>query len=147
MPLRDPSFFQAYCQLAHTNDLIYFFGHDHTPARLGLAETAIEAAFRLRSDEGEAHLARAENLYRGHLDYVGALNELAIAGRSLPNDPRFFELKAYIERRQGYTEQALHDLVRAGDLDPRNLFILQQIAISYSDLRRYGKKNRHWIVH
>jgi serine/threonine protein kinase/tetratricopeptide (TPR) repeat protein len=136
----DPSFFQAYCQLAHTNDLIYFFGHDHTPARLGLAETAIEAAFRLRSDEGEAHLARAENLYRGHLDYVGALNELAIAGRSLPNDPRFFELKAYIERRQGNTEQALHDLVRAGDLDPRNLFILQQIAISYGDLRRYAEE-------
>ena len=32
---------------------------DRTPARLALAEAAIEAAFRLRPDAGEAHLARA----------------------------------------------------------------------------------------
>ncbi len=31
--------------------------YDHTPARLALAEAAIQAAFRLRPDAGEAHLA------------------------------------------------------------------------------------------
>src|SRR5439155_1249822 len=56
---RDPSFFKAYCLLAWTHDLLYFFGHDHTPARLALAEAAIESAFRLHPDAGEAHLARA----------------------------------------------------------------------------------------
>src|SRR5262249_9247369 len=65
----DSSFFQAYCLLAHTHDLLYFFGFDRTPARLTLAESAIEAAFRLRPDSGEAHLASAEKLYRGYLDY------------------------------------------------------------------------------
>src|SRR6266542_2342679 len=55
---RDPAFFQAYCQLAFTHDYLYFFGHDRTPARLALAEAAIQAAFRLRPDAGEAHLAR-----------------------------------------------------------------------------------------
>ena len=77
---RDPSFFQAHCLLAHTQDLVYHFGVDHTPARLALAEAAIDAAFRLRPHSGEAHLARAENLYRGYLDYDGALADLEIAG-------------------------------------------------------------------
>src|SRR6476659_5410157 len=56
----DPAFFHAYCQLAFTHDYLYFYGHDRTPARLTLAEAAIQAAFRLRPDAGEAHLARAE---------------------------------------------------------------------------------------
>ena len=45
---RDPTFFLAYCKLAESHDLIYFFGSDHTPARLALANTAIQNALRLR---------------------------------------------------------------------------------------------------
>jgi TolB-like protein/class 3 adenylate cyclase/Flp pilus assembly protein TadD len=137
---RDPSFFLAYYQLARTHDQLYFLGFDHTPARLALAEAAIQAAFRLRPDAGEAHLARAGNLYRGYLDYEGALAELEIAGRTLPNDPRLFELKGYIERRQGRWEESTRNLERAIDLDPRNFSILQQIAISYQSFRRYGEE-------
>ena len=71
---RDPTFFQAYCQLAWVHDVLYFLGYDRTSARLALAEAAIQAAFRLRPDAGEAHLARAENLYRGYLDYDRCVN-------------------------------------------------------------------------
>ncbi|PYL19958.1 MAG: hypothetical protein DMF41_07940 [Verrucomicrobia bacterium] len=102
----DPSFFQAYCQLAYTHDALYSLGFDHTPARLALAGAAVEAAFRLRPDAGEAHLARAGNLYRGYLDYDGALAELEVARQTLPNDLRVFELKGYTERRQGHTKTA-----------------------------------------
>jgi serine/threonine protein kinase/tetratricopeptide (TPR) repeat protein len=137
---RDPSFFKAYCLLASTHDRIYFFGDDHTPARLALAEAAIEAAFRLRPDAGEAHLARAQNLYRGYLDYDGALAELEIAAKTLPNDAGVFELKGYIERRQGKQEEAVRSLERAVDLDPRNSFILPQIALSYRHLRRFAEE-------
>src|SRR5881409_3001113 len=35
---RDPSFFDAYCQLAYAHDALYFYGLDHTSARLALAE-------------------------------------------------------------------------------------------------------------
>jgi TolB-like protein/Tfp pilus assembly protein PilF len=134
---RDPSFFQAYCQLAYTHDQLYFLGLDHTPARLAMAEAAIEAALRLRPDAGEGHLARAEDLYRGYLDFDGALAELEIARRTLPNDPRVPELKGYIERRRGKHEESLRDLERAIELDPRNFFTLEQIALSYQNLRRY----------
>jgi len=134
----DSSFFQAYCLVSHTHDLLYFFGFDRTPARLALAESAIQAAFRLRPDSGEAHLARAENLYRGYLDYDRALAEVELARQTLPNDPMVFELKGYIERRQGKQQQALQSLERAVDLDPRNFFTLQQIAGTYGRLRRYA---------
>ena len=136
---RDPAFFQAYCQLAFAHDVLYFLGYDRTPARLALAEAAIQAAFRLRPDAGEAHLARAENLYRGYLDYEGALTELEVARQTLPNDPRIFELMGLIQRRQGHWEESTRNLEHAVNLDPRNLFTLSAIADSYQDLRRYAE--------
>ena len=142
--IHDPSFFEAYCQLAHTHDRLYHLGYDHTPARLALAEAAVRAAFRLRPDAGEAHLAAAENLYRGHLDYDGALTELGVASQTLPNDPQLLELKGYIQRRQGKHEEALQNLERAADLDPRNVLLLQQIAVSYDLLRRYAEGKSVW---
>jgi len=136
---RDSAFFLAYCQLAFTHDYLYFFGHDRTPARLALAEAAIQAAFRLRPDAGEAHLARAENLYRGYLDYDGALAELELARNTLPNDAHLFQLTGSIERRRGRWQESIRSLERSVDLDPRNIHTLQQIADSYEFLRRYAE--------
>jgi serine/threonine protein kinase len=134
---RDPAFFHAYCQLAFTHDYLYFYGHDRTPARLTLAEAAIQAAFRLRPDAGEAHLARAEHLYRGYLDHDGALAELEVARRTLPNDVHLFHLTGSIERRRGNWEEAIRSIERAVGLDPRNVQMLMEIAASYGFLRRY----------
>jgi TolB-like protein/Tfp pilus assembly protein PilF len=137
---RDPSFFDAYCQLAYAHEFLYGYrGHDHTPARLALAEAAVQAATRLRPDAAETHLARANYLYYGLRDYAGALAELEIARRALPNDPRLFELTGYILQRRGQQEEGLQSLQRAVELDPRNFFTLQQIALSYQALRRYAK--------
>ena len=134
---RDPTFFLAYCRLAEAHDLIYFFGSDHTPARLALANTAIQTALRLRPDSGEAHLALAEHLYRGYRDHEHALAELTLARRALPNDPLVFELTGFITRRQGRWEESTTDLKRALELDPRNLFFLQQLSFTYELQRRY----------
>src|SRR6266699_1038046 len=134
---RDPSFLQAYCELAYAHDMLYFLGFDHTPARLALAEAAIQRALRLRPDSGEAHLAHAGNLYRGHLDYDGALAELEVARQNLPHDSRIFRLTGYIQRRQGHWEASIRNLERSIDLDPRNIETLQQIALGYGIFRRY----------
>ena len=137
---RDPSFFDAYCQLAYAHETLYAVrGSDHTPARLALAEAAVQAATRLRPDAAETHLARAQYLYYGLRDYAGALAELEIARRALPNDPRLFELTGYILRRRGQQEEGLRNLQRAVELDPRNFFTLQQIALSYQYLGRYAE--------
>ena len=92
---RDPNFFLAYCQLAFAHDLIYQQGIDHTPARLALAKSAIDSAFRLRPDSGEAHLALAWHLYWGYSDYDRARAELALAQQSLPNNPQVYELAGF----------------------------------------------------
>src|SRR5438067_1658298 len=137
---RDPSFFDAYCQLAFAHEQLYAItGFDHTPARLALAEAAVQAATRLRPDAAETHLARAQYLYNGLRDYAGALAELEIARRGLPNDPRLFELTGYILRRRGQQEEGLRNLERAAELDPRNFNTLQQIALSYQALGRYAE--------
>src|SRR5205085_1512903 len=137
---RDPSFFDAHCQLAWAHEQLYATsGSDHTPARLALAEAALQAATRLRPDAAETHLARANYLYFGRRDYDGALAELESARRALPNDPRLFELTGYILRRRGQQEEGLRNLERAVELDPRNFDILQQIALSYQYLGRYAE--------
>jgi serine/threonine-protein kinase len=45
-----------------------------------------------------------------------------------------------IERRQGRWEEAIRDLERAIELDPRNFFILGQTALCYQALRRYAEE-------
>jgi tetratricopeptide (TPR) repeat protein len=98
----------------------------------------VQAATRLRPDAPETHLARAQYLYYGLRDYPGALAQLEIARRGLPNDPRLFEITGYILRRRGQSEEGLQNLERAAELDPRNFDILQQIALSYQFLGRYA---------
>ncbi len=134
---RDPLFFGAYCQLAGAHDRIYFFGFDHTEARLKLAETAIQSIRSLLPDSGEAHLALAQHLYWGHGDYDAARQELIAARRVLPNESRIPLLTGYIDRRQGRWEKSLEEMKQALELDPRNFSILQQISLTYEGLRRY----------
>src|SRR5205814_6892056 len=60
---RDPAFARAYYQLAEAHDLLHVQGIDHTPARLAMADGAIQSLARLRPNSGEAHLALAKHLY------------------------------------------------------------------------------------
>jgi TolB-like protein/class 3 adenylate cyclase len=137
---RDPDFFPAYCQLAFAHGQIYFFNFDHTPQRCSLLNDALQNAVRLRPDAGETHLARAEYLYRCHLNYDGARAELAIATRLLPNNSAAFALAGSVDRRQGRWEDSARNFERALLLDPRNLGLLQQIGATYDFLRRYGNE-------
>jgi serine/threonine protein kinase/tetratricopeptide (TPR) repeat protein len=135
---RDPSFFDAYCQLAYAHDAVYNNYVDHTSARLALAEAAIQTAGRLRPDAGETHLARARNFYWGYWDYDGALAELKIARRTLPNDFRIAQMTAHIQKRQGHWEESARNLEHAIELNPRNMETREEIAMHYTFLRRYA---------
>ena len=134
---RDPSFALAYYELAHAHDQLYWQQYDHTSQRLALADAAIQTLFRLRPESGEAHLASAKHLYWGYLDYDRARQELAAAQRALPNDSQCLLLLGYIDRRQGRWDESLKEMEHARALDPRNIDILKQIALSYRQLRRY----------
>jgi serine/threonine-protein kinase len=139
---RDPDFLLAWCLLAKVHCEIYFQGHDHSPARLELANAAVQIALRLQPDAGEAHLALANYYYHGFRDYGRARTELAIARGTLPNNAEVFEYTGYIDRREGHWEEATRNLERAVELDPRNFFTLQQLAPTYHYLRRYAAEAR-----
>src|SRR5206468_5216945 len=142
---RDPAFALAYYQLAYAHDLIYYTGTDPTPARLGMADAAIQSLARLRPTSSEAHLALARHLYWGYHDYDRAREELSLAQKSLPNEPWAFVLAGYIDRRQGRWNESTKNLERAIEIDPENpaaINFLQQIALTYDSLRRYADEKR-----
>jgi serine/threonine protein kinase/Tfp pilus assembly protein PilF len=138
---RDPNFFLAYCQLAFAHDLLYQDEIEHTPARFALAQSAIDSAFRLRPNSGEAHLALGWHLYSrnyfGKSDLDRARAELAIAQRRLPNNPVVYELAGLLDQDQGRWSDATHNLERASELDPRNLPYLIQLGGNYAWLHDY----------
>ena len=134
---RDPSFFDAYGQLAAAHDRMYFLGFDHTDVRLKLAETAIHSVRRLRPDSGETHLTLGQHLYWAYQNYDRAREELTVAQRTLPNESRIPLMAGYIDRRQGHWEKSLEEIKQALELDPRNFSIRQQVSLTYQGLRRY----------
>jgi len=142
---RDPSFLDAYCQLAFAHDQLYFEGIDHTPARLAMAKDAIDSAFRLKPDSGEAHFAQAVHVYRGYGDYDGALAELEVARQTLPNNARIFQMMGFIQRRQGHWEDSRRNLERAAELDPRDLETLEDLSSDYARFRRYAEA-KGWLT-
>jgi len=139
---RDPKFLLAWCLLSRVHSYMHFAGYDHTPARLELANAAVQTALRLQPDAGEAHLALADHYYRGFRDYDRARNELAIARRTLPNNAEVFEYTGYIDRREGHWDEATRNLERALELDPRNFYTINQLAATYHDQRRYADAAR-----
>ncbi len=134
---RDTTFLRAFCQLARVHDKIYILGLDHTPARLAMADEAIKKAVTINADAGEVHLAKANHLYSGYLNYQVARQELAIATTLLPNEPLCFELAGFMDRRAGNWERGVRQLSKALELDPRNLYLLQQLSITYEHMRRF----------
>jgi serine/threonine-protein kinase len=135
---RDPKFLLAQCQLAGVHDRLYFFGTDHTPQRLALADAAVRTALQLRPRAAETHLAMAAHLYYGYLDCDGARRELDLARAALPNEAFVFELGAFIARRQGRWDEAAHQFERALEVDPQNFHTLEQVSFLYEDLRRFA---------
>ena len=136
---RDSNFFLAYCRLAEAHDELAFH-EDDAKTDLALAKSAIDTAFRLKPDAGEAHLALAVHFYHGYRDYDKAHRELALARRTLPNDARVFEWSGLIDRRQGRWDEAARELDRAIELDPQNVKILLSVAVTTELMRNYVRE-------
>jgi TolB-like protein/class 3 adenylate cyclase/Tfp pilus assembly protein PilF len=134
---RDGSFALAYCLATQANTQLYWYGLDHTPVRLSQAKATAQKALMLAPDLGEAHLAQALVYYHGSRDYARAREELAIAARSLPNNADVYQVTGWIDRRQGRWDDAVKNLEKAAELDPRNSKILNDLSVLYDLLRRY----------
>jgi TolB-like protein/Tfp pilus assembly protein PilF len=140
---RDPHFVLAYCELGRMH-LLIFHWYDHSPARLELANAAIQNAVRLQPDAGEVHRALAMYAYWSFFDYDRARAELELARRKLPNDAEIYWMTGLVDRRQGRWTEAIRNFDRAVDLDPRNDGFLLEAARNYSGLRRYSESSELW---
>jgi TolB-like protein len=138
----DPAFVGALCHFARAHLAAYWFNHDRTPARLALAKDALDAAARVRPDDGEVLLARARLHYWGYRDYVAALADLELARRALPNEHEPVYFTSLVERRQGEWEKSLRNNEAAARMDPRNVNIFDNLATTQIALRRYADAAR-----
>src|SRR5438094_1007332 len=126
----DPDFARAFAGLAWVHDWMYH-SYDPTPARKEKARAAADTAIRLQPDLPEAHLGLGFYYYYCERNYEKALDEFAIAKRSLPNAADVYMAIASIERRQGKWAESTANFEKAASLSPKDAFVLVNLGDNY----------------
>ena len=106
------------------------------------ARQAAETALTLQPNLGEAVWAKGYYHYGCLKDYDAAVRYFEQARQLLPNSSRIPESLAYVARRRGEWDQSESYFNEAERLDPRNVNLLTQHAISYIALRRFPEALR-----
>src|SRR5437764_2758551 len=106
------------------------------------ARQAAETALTLQPNLGEAVLAKGYYHYACLKDYDTAVRYFEQARQFLPNSSRIPESLAYVARRRGQWDRSESYFNEAERLDPRDVSLLSQHAISYIDLRRFPEALR-----
>jgi TolB-like protein/Tfp pilus assembly protein PilF len=137
----DPNFGKAFAALAWVEDWTYHT-FDPTPARKAKAHAAAEEALRLQPDLPEAHLALGFYHYYCERDYQGALDEFAIARKSLPNSSEVYFAIGAIQRRQGKWAESTANMEKAASLSPKDAFLLVNLADNYRAIDDFEKADK-----
>jgi TolB-like protein/Tfp pilus assembly protein PilF len=132
----DPDFARAFAELAWVHNWMYHT-YDPTPARKEKARAAADTAIRLQRDLPEAHLALGFYYYYCERNYEKALDEFAIAKRSLPNSAEVYMAIGSIERRQGKWAESTASFEKAASLSPKDAWILVNLGDNYRANRNF----------
>ena len=137
----DPKFALA---LARYSQLESWIVHnfERTPARREKARTLAEQALQLQPDLPEAHLAMGFSQYYGDNDFEAALKEFEIAQRGLPNEAEGYLALGAIQRRLGKWSESTVSLEKAASLNPKDTWVLQNLALNYQMLRDFDAANK-----
>src|SRR6266567_3554103 len=139
----DPKFALSWALLSYVDALGYITtALQPTLALREEAWQAAETALTLQPNLGEALMAKGYYDYGCLKDYDAAVRYFEEARQFLPNSSRIPESLAYVARRRGQWDRSDSYLDEAERLDPRNVFLLSQHAISYIDLRRFPEALR-----
>ncbi len=125
----DPGFAEAWADLSIAHSGLINLGMDKSPERLALAKAAVDRALELDPDLPDAHLALAYYHYWGLRDYEPALEALAIAERSMPDDQDVLIADFAIRRRQGRLDESLESVQRAFELSPLEDDLPREIGV------------------
>jgi TolB-like protein/class 3 adenylate cyclase/Tfp pilus assembly protein PilF len=137
----DPKFALAWALLSNTESRGYIAGLQPTVALREEARQAAETALTLQPNLGEAVWAKGYYHYCLR-DYDTAVRYFEQARQFLPNSPRIPESTAYVARRQGQWDRSDSFFNEAERLDPRNVNLIGQHALSYMFLRRFPEALR-----
>jgi tetratricopeptide (TPR) repeat protein len=139
----DPKFAVAWALLSYVDARGYLTqALQPTIALREQARQAAETALTIQPDLGEAILAKGYYHYFCLKDYNTAVRYFEQARLFLPNSSRIPESLAYVARRRGQWDRSESYFNEAERLDPRNVNLLAQHAISYVALRRFPEAVR-----
>jgi TolB-like protein/class 3 adenylate cyclase/Tfp pilus assembly protein PilF len=140
----DPKFALAWALLSSVDARGYITQNlQPTVALREEARQAAETALALEPNLGEAVLAKGYYHYACLKDYDTALRYFEQARQFLPNSSRIPESLAYVTSRQGQWDRSESYFNEAERLDPRNVKLLNQHALSYITLRRFPEALRN----
>jgi len=136
----DPKFARAWALLSYTDALGYITANlQPTPVLCEEARQAAETALTLQPNLGEALLAKGYYYYACLKDYDAAVRYFEQARQFLPNSSLIPESLGYVARRRGQWDKSESYFNEAERLDPRNVNLLYQRALSYFHLRSFSK--------
>jgi eukaryotic-like serine/threonine-protein kinase len=133
----DPNFAAAYAELSRMQAGIYWTYQERTSETLANAKSNAQRALDLAPQLAAAHVAMGDYHYHGMLAYEPALLEYREALRLEPNNVDAIGSIGFVLRRQGKTREALENLIKAMDLDPRDYLTVFSVAETYTLLRDY----------
>jgi TolB-like protein len=134
----DPKFALAWALLSYV-DSLGFIGItlQATESLREEARQGAETALTLQPNLGEGLVAKGYYYYAYLKDYPSAVRYFEQARPLLPNSSRIPQSLAYVERRRGQWDRSESYFNEAERLDPRNVTLLSQHALSYILLRRF----------
>jgi TolB-like protein/class 3 adenylate cyclase/Tfp pilus assembly protein PilF len=139
----DPKFALSWALLSYVDSVGYTsLSLQPTVALREEARQAAETALTLQPNLGEAVLAKGYYHYSCLKDYDTAVGYFEQARQLLPNSSRIPESLAYVERRRGQWDRSESYFNEAERLDPRDVSLLTQHALSYMELRRFPEAVR-----
>ncbi|MFL6589631.1 MAG: tetratricopeptide repeat protein [Chthoniobacterales bacterium] len=139
----DPNFALGWALLSYVDSRSYLsLTLQQTAALRDEAREAAETALTLQANLGEALHAKGFYHYACLKDYDTAVRYFDQARQLLPNSSRIPESLAYVARRRGQWDQSESFFNEAERLDPRNVSLLTQHALSYVLRRHFPEARR-----
>jgi len=133
----DPNFAVAWARLSRAHGFMFNNVVEPTDARRDAAKRALENAQKLAPNSPETLLALGYYQYWVLRDYAFAKITFGRVGQLLPGNSDVLTALARITRREGQWDQSIAYFEEALVLDPRNVQLLWEAAITYAILRQF----------
>jgi TolB-like protein/Tfp pilus assembly protein PilF len=133
----DPNFALAWARLSRARADIYFDQRDTSLGQRDAVKRALENAQKLQPNSSETLLALGYYQYRVLGDYEAAKTTFGRVSEMLPGSTEVLYALAEVARRQGHWDQSIAYFGQALALDPRNVELLIDAALTYFLFRQF----------